>query len=90
LALNLGETLGPPGKGEIEIQSNLLSQGIGVRLVGQGDKPDLDVTELDLSLSFSRDKIVELDGHFSIDKQNGGIVCIVEIPFSIPETPSSV
>jgi hypothetical protein len=43
-----------------------------------------------LSLSFSRDKIVELGGNLSIDKQNGGIACVVEIPFSIPETPSTV
>ena len=90
LALNLGEALGSTDKGEIEIQSNLLPPGVAVTLLGQGNEFGLDATELDLSLSFSRDKIVELGGHFSIDKQNGGLVCIVEIPFSIPETPSPV
>ncbi len=87
LALNLGEILGSTSRREIEIRSNLLPHGVQVTLLGKCDELGPDAAELDLSLSFSRDKIVELGGDLSIDRQNGGIACVVEIPFSIPETP---
>jgi len=90
IALNLGEILGSMGRGEIEIRANVLPECVEVMLFGKSDEFQLDVAELDLSLSFSRDKIVELGGDISIDKQNGGIACVVEIPFSIPETPPTV
>jgi len=90
IALNLGEFLMFMDSGEIEIRSDFLPQGVEVTLLGQCDEIGPDTTELDLSLSFSRDKIVELGGNLSIDRQNGGIACVVEIPFSIPETPPTV
>lgn len=90
IALNLGEILNSMNRGEIEIRSNFLPLGVKVTLFGQCNEIGPDTTELDLSLSFSRDKIVELGGNLSIDKQNGGIACVVEIPFSIPETPPPV
>lgn len=90
LTLNLGEAMGSVGRGDIEIKSNILSEGVAVTLFGKNDEVQLEAAELDLSLSFSHDKIVKLGGDMSIDKQNGGIVCIVKIPFSIPETPPPV
>jgi len=90
IALNLGEILTSTDRGEIEIRSNFLPQKVKVTFFAKCDEIGLDTTELDLSLSFGRDKIVELGGNLSIDKQNGGIACVVEIPFSIPETPPTV
>ena len=90
ITLNLGEILGPTSKGEIEIRSNFLPQSVEVTLFGRCDEIRPDAAKLDLSLSFSRDKIGALGGDLSIDKQNGGIACVVKIPFSIPETPATI
>jgi hypothetical protein len=88
--------LGHFGGGAIDITAHSLPHAVRVTIAGSfaariQDKVPVwsDEMEIDLGLSFSRAKIVELGGELSIEQQNGGMACIIKIPFSIPENPST-
>jgi PAS domain S-box-containing protein len=97
LILNMAELLVITGSGEIEIRSGLVPEGVQVVLSAQTDHVATSTArlwpeepELDLSLSFSRDKLIELGGNLSLQSQDGGIICTVKIPFLMPEDSAPI
>lgn len=103
LLLNLGDAIGAADGGELQLRSYTLPQMVGIEFSTDvsivSTASESHISESDtwqkeliagLGLSFSYDIIVAHSGTMALSRQNGGIICSVELPCSMSDSPTVI
>jgi len=101
LLLNLSDTMGMAGGGELHLRSYALFQAVEIKfstdIATESITNESYIAESDewqqqiaagLGLTFSREIVIALGGNMRLSQQSGRIICSVELPLSTPDVPT--